>query len=69
MSNAETQWYIKWADTVNLWLAAISRIAEIQKPIVKEIGVTCPKCKEGNIIERKSKKKQNFLWLRSISGM
>ena len=33
------------------------------KPIVKEIGVKCPKCKEGNIIERKSKKKTNFLWL------
>ncbi|WML43690.1 type I DNA topoisomerase [Neobacillus sp. PS3-40] len=30
------------------------------KPIVKEIGVTCPKCKEGNIIERKSKKKRLF---------
>ena len=30
------------------------------KPIVKEIGVTCPKCNEGNIIERKSKKKRIF---------
>lgn len=30
------------------------------KPIVKEIGVTCPKCKEGQIIERKSKKKRLF---------
>lgn len=30
------------------------------KPIVKEIGVTCPKCKEGNIIERKSKKRRLF---------
>jgi DNA topoisomerase-1 len=30
------------------------------KPIVKEIGVTCPKCKEGHIIERKSKKKRLF---------
>ena len=30
------------------------------KPIVKEIGVTCPKCKEGQIIERKSKKKRIF---------
>ncbi|MDR6997919.1 type I DNA topoisomerase [Neobacillus niacini] len=30
------------------------------KPIVKEIGVTCPNCKEGNIIERKSKKKRLF---------
>jgi DNA topoisomerase-1 len=30
------------------------------KPIVKEIGVKCPKCNEGNIIERKSKKKRIF---------
>jgi DNA topoisomerase I len=30
------------------------------KPIVKEIGVTCPKCKEGQIIERRSKKKRLF---------
>lgn len=30
------------------------------KAIVKEIGVTCPKCKEGQIIERKSKKKRLF---------
>ncbi|WP_423801692.1 type I DNA topoisomerase [Neobacillus sp. SAB-20_R2A] len=30
------------------------------KPIVKEIGVTCPTCKEGTIVERKSKKKRLF---------
>ncbi|MDF0725199.1 type I DNA topoisomerase [Cytobacillus sp. S13-E01] len=30
------------------------------KPIVKEIGVTCPNCNEGNIIERKSKKRRIF---------
>jgi DNA topoisomerase I len=30
------------------------------KPIVKEIGVTCPKCHEGQIIERRSKKKRLF---------
>ncbi|MED4238691.1 type I DNA topoisomerase [Priestia megaterium] len=30
------------------------------KPIVKEIGVKCPKCEEGNIVERKSKKKRTF---------
>lgn len=30
------------------------------KPIVKEIGVKCPDCEEGNIIERKSKKKRIF---------
>ncbi|MCJ8006253.1 type I DNA topoisomerase [Lederbergia wuyishanensis] len=30
------------------------------KPIVKQIGVQCPKCKEGHIIERKSKKNRIF---------
>lgn len=30
------------------------------KPIVKEIGVKCPKCEKGEIIERKSKKKRVF---------
>ncbi|MCA1030059.1 type I DNA topoisomerase [Bacillus timonensis] len=30
------------------------------KPIVKEIGVPCPKCEKGNIIERKSKKRRIF---------
>ncbi|QOR68548.1 type I DNA topoisomerase [Cytobacillus suaedae] len=30
------------------------------KAIVKEIGVTCPSCHEGNIIERKSKKRRIF---------
>lgn len=30
------------------------------KAIVKEIGVTCPKCREGQVIERKSKKKRIF---------
>lgn len=30
------------------------------KAIVKEIGVKCPKCKEGNIIERRSKKRRLF---------
>ncbi|WP_445488277.1 type I DNA topoisomerase [Niallia sp. 03133] len=30
------------------------------KAIVKEIGVKCPKCHEGNIIERKSKKRRIF---------
>ena len=31
------------------------------KPIVKEIGVKCPNCEEGNIIERKSKKQAIFM--------
>ncbi|KKB39329.1 type I DNA topoisomerase [Bacillus thermotolerans] len=30
------------------------------KAIVKEIGVKCPKCEDGNIIERKSKKRRIF---------
>ncbi|MCR8630824.1 MULTISPECIES: type I DNA topoisomerase [Paenibacillus] len=30
------------------------------KPIVKDIGVTCPNCKEGKIIERRSKKGRIF---------
>ncbi|ANZ94099.1 DNA topoisomerase I [Brochothrix thermosphacta] len=30
------------------------------KAIVKEIGVICPKCKEGQVIERKSKKNRIF---------
>ncbi|WP_137789677.1 type I DNA topoisomerase [Bacillus sp. E(2018)] len=30
------------------------------KPIVKDIGVTCPTCHEGTIVERKSKKKRLF---------
>ncbi|GMA07773.1 DNA topoisomerase 1 [Tetragenococcus halophilus subsp. flandriensis] len=30
------------------------------KPIVKEIGVTCPKCQKGQVIERKSKKNRIF---------
>ncbi|CAM3752395.1 type I DNA topoisomerase [Alkalicoccus chagannorensis] len=30
------------------------------KAIVKEIGVDCPKCQEGNVVERKSKKKRIF---------
>ncbi|MBY7143647.1 type I DNA topoisomerase [Virgibacillus sp. NKC19-3] len=30
------------------------------KPILKKIGVTCPKCKEGDVVERKSKKRRTF---------
>lgn len=30
------------------------------KPIVKEIGVTCPSCQKGQIVERKSKKNRIF---------
>ncbi|WP_135547132.1 type I DNA topoisomerase [Paenibacillus cymbidii] len=30
------------------------------KPIVKDIGVTCPKCKEGRVVERRSKKGRVF---------
>lgn len=30
------------------------------KPILKKIGVTCPKCNKGEVVERKSKKKRTF---------
>lgn len=30
------------------------------KPILKKIGVKCPECKEGNIVERRSKKSRIF---------
>ncbi|WP_080874768.1 type I DNA topoisomerase [Oceanobacillus timonensis] len=30
------------------------------KPILKKIGVTCPKCHKGDVVERKSKKKRTF---------
>jgi len=30
------------------------------KPIVKDVGVTCPKCKEGKVVERRSKKGRIF---------
>ncbi len=30
------------------------------KPIVKDIGVSCPKCKEGHVVERRSKKGRVF---------
>lgn len=30
------------------------------KPIIKEIGVICPKCKKGQVVERKSKKNRIF---------
>lgn len=40
------------------------------KPIVKEIGVTCPKCDKGQIIERRSNKKETpFLRMRYVSRM
>lgn len=30
------------------------------KPIIKDIGVACPKCKEGHVVERRSKKGRVF---------
>ncbi|MGG6313559.1 type I DNA topoisomerase [Paenibacillus macerans] len=30
------------------------------KPIIKDIGVTCPRCKEGHVVERRSKKGRVF---------
>ncbi|WRN54852.1 topoisomerase DNA-binding C4 zinc finger domain-containing protein [Staphylococcus aureus] len=33
------------------------------KAIVKSIGVKCPKCNDGDVVERKSKKKSCLLWM------
>lgn len=33
------------------------------KPIVNKIGVKCPKCGEGEIIVRKTKKRKSVLWM------
>jgi len=30
------------------------------KPILKKVGVTCPKCQKGDVVERKSKKRRIF---------
>ncbi|QLL77971.1 type I DNA topoisomerase [Ligilactobacillus saerimneri] len=30
------------------------------KPIIKKIGITCPKCHKGDVVERKSKKNRTF---------
>ena len=41
---------------------ACSRFPECRntKPIVKEIGVKCPKCHKGEVVEKKSKKNRKF---------
>lgn len=39
------------------------------KPIVKHIGVQCPKCHKGSIVERKSKKKEYFLVVTAIRSV
>ena len=63
-----TQWSLKWVNMGSLWLASNFPDCRNTKPIVKEIGVTCPKCDKGQIIERRSnKKKRLFLWMRYVS--
>lgn len=44
----------------NSQLAQIFPECRNTKPILKEIGVTCPKCKKGQVVERKSKKRRTF---------
>ena len=50
---------IKWVDMVNLWHVQTSLIVETLKQSSKQL-VTCPKCKEGDVVERKSKKNRIF---------
>ena len=45
---------------VNLWLVSNFPDCRNTKAIIKEIGVTCPSCEEGQIVERKSKTKRLF---------
>ena len=38
----------------------ISQIVDTHRAIVKEVGVTCPNCHQGQIIERKTKRNRIF---------
>ena len=69
VKNVVTRWSIKWVDMVSLWLVQNFPECRNTKAIVKEIGVTCPTCNKGQIVERRSKKRTNFLWMRSLSRM
>ena len=53
------QWSLNLVVLVSSMLVAISQIAVIQA-IVKEIGVECPSCHQGQIIERKTKRNRLF---------
>ena len=61
VKNVDHQWSLKWDDMGSSWLVRNFPDCRNTKAIVKEIGVTCPKCKEGQIVERKSKKSGFFM--------
>ena len=48
-----------------LWLAQTSRIV-VQRKAVKSIGVKCPKCNDGDVVE-KNLKESCLLWMFEIS--
>lgn len=65
MKFAENPWLKKWDDSANFW--HVQDIPECMntKPIVKEIGVKCPKC--GNeIIQKKSRRGKVFMVVADI---
>ena len=39
------------------------------KPILKEIGVTCPKCNQGQVVERRTKKDGFFMVVPAIQNV
>ena len=41
-------------------MLVISQIVVIRQPLSKEIGVECPECHRGQIIERKTKRNRIF---------
>lgn len=53
-------WLLNSVAMGNSMLVATSLIATIPKPLPKEIGVTCPICGKGQVIERKTKRNRIF---------
>ena len=60
VKNVVRQWFLNWDDTGNSWLVQNFPDCRNTKAIIKPIGVTCPTCKEGQVVERKSKTKRIF---------
>ena len=52
------QWLLKWEDMVSLWHVRTFRTVVTPKQLSKRL--VCPKCNEGDVVERKSKKNRIF---------
>ena len=53
VTSVVTQWSSNLVDMVSFMHVVTSQIVTILKAITKEIGVTCPTCGKGQVIERK----------------